>query len=29
MPVATFGPQTMRLGNVTGRQVELGMKIMF
>jgi len=28
-PAATFGPQTMQLGNVTGRQVELGMKITF
>jgi len=28
-PAATFGPQTMQLGNVTGRQVELGMKIIF
>lgn len=28
-PSATFGPQTMQLGNVTGRQVELGMRIIF
>jgi len=28
-PSATFGPQTMELGNVSGRQVELGMKIIF
>jgi hypothetical protein len=28
-PAATFGPQTMQLGNVSGRQVELGMKIIF
>jgi hypothetical protein len=28
-PSATFGPQTMELGNVSGRQVELGMKITF
>ena len=28
-PAATFGPQTMELGNVSGRQVELGMKIIF
>ncbi len=28
-PSATFGPQTMELGNVSGRQVELGMKIFF
>jgi hypothetical protein len=28
-PSATFGPQTMQLGNVSGRQVELGMKITF
>lgn len=28
-PAATFGPQTMQLGNVTGRQVELGMKLIF
>jgi hypothetical protein len=28
-PSATFGPQTQELGNVSGRQVELGMKIIF
>ncbi len=28
-PSATFGPQTMELGNVSGRQVEIGMKIIF
>jgi hypothetical protein len=28
-PAATFGPQTMELGNVSGRQVEIGMKIIF
>jgi hypothetical protein len=28
-PSATFGPQTMELGNVTGRQVEIGMKVVF
>jgi hypothetical protein len=28
-PSATFGPQTMELGNVSGRQVELGLKITF
>ena len=28
-PAATFGPQTMQLGSVTGRQVELGIKIIF
>ena len=28
-PSATFGPQTQELGNVSGRQVELGMKIVF
>lgn len=28
-PAATFGPQTMELGNVQGRQVELGLKIIF
>jgi hypothetical protein len=28
-PAATFGPQTQQLGNVSGRQVELGMKIIF
>ena len=28
-PAATFGPQTQELGNVSGRQVELGMKIIF
>jgi hypothetical protein len=28
-PAAQFGPQTMQLGNVSGRQVELGMKIIF
>jgi hypothetical protein len=28
-PSARFGPQNMELGNVTGRQVELGMKITF
>lgn len=28
-PAATFGPQTQELGNVSGRQVELGMKITF
>ncbi len=28
-PSATFGPQTMELGNVSGRQVELGLKIIF
>ncbi len=28
-PSATFGPQTMELGNVSGRQLELGMKIIF
>ena len=28
-PAATFGPQTMELGNVSGRQVELGMKLIF
>ncbi|HOL69812.1 MAG TPA: carboxypeptidase-like regulatory domain-containing protein [Bryobacteraceae bacterium] len=28
-PSATFGPQTMELGNVSGRQIELGMKITF
>ena len=28
-PAATFGPQTMELGNVSGRQVELGLKITF
>jgi hypothetical protein len=28
-PSAQFGPQNMELGNVSGRQVELGMKIIF
>lgn len=28
-PSATFGPQTMELGSVSGRQVELGLKIIF
>jgi hypothetical protein len=28
-PSATFGPQTMELGNVSGRQVEFGMKLIF
>jgi hypothetical protein len=28
-PAANFGPQTQELGNVSGRQVELGMKIIF
>jgi hypothetical protein len=28
-PSAQFGPQNMELGNVSGRQVELGMKITF
>ncbi len=28
-PSATFGPQTMELGNVSGRQVEFGLKIIF
>jgi len=28
-PAATFGPQTSQLGNVSGRQVEFGMKIFF
>jgi hypothetical protein len=28
-PAATFGPQTMELGSISGRQVEIGMKIMF
>jgi len=28
-PAATFGPQTMELGNVSGRQVELGLKFIF
>ena len=28
-PSATFGPQTMELGNVSGRQVEFGLKITF
>jgi hypothetical protein len=28
-PAATFGPQTMELGSVSGRQMELGMKIIF
>jgi hypothetical protein len=28
-PAATFGPQTMELGGVSGRQVEIGMKIIF
>lgn len=28
-PSANFGPQTQELGNVSGRQVELGMKIIF
>lgn len=28
-PSATFGPQTMELGNVSGRQVEIGLKIIF
>ena len=28
-PSASFGPQTMELGSVSGRQVELGMKIIF
>ena len=28
-PSATFGPQTMQLGNVSGRQVEIGAKIVF
>jgi hypothetical protein len=28
-PAATFGPQTMELGNVSGRQVEIGLKILF
>ncbi len=28
-PSATFGAQTMELGNVSGRQVELGLKIVF
>jgi hypothetical protein len=28
-PSATFGPQTQELGNVSGRQVEIGMKIIF
>jgi len=28
-PSATFGPQTQELGNVSGRQVELGLKIIF
>jgi hypothetical protein len=28
-PTATFGAQTMSMGTVTGRQVELGMKLIF
>jgi hypothetical protein len=28
-PAATFGPQTQELANVSGRQVEIGMKIIF
>ncbi len=28
-PAATIGAQTTQLGNVSGRQVELGMKIIF
>lgn len=28
-PAAQFGPQTQELGNVSGRQVEIGMKIVF
>jgi hypothetical protein len=28
-PAATFGPQTSELGNVSGRQLEFGMKITF
>ena len=28
-PSATFGPQTMELGSVSGRQVEVGLKIIF
>jgi hypothetical protein len=28
-PAAQFGPQTAQLGNVSGRQIELGMKIIF
>jgi hypothetical protein len=28
-PAARFGPQNMELGNVSGRQVELGMRIIF
>jgi hypothetical protein len=28
-PAATFGPQTQQLGNVSGRQVELGLKVIF
>ena len=28
-PAATFGPQTQQLGNVSGRQVELGLKVTF
>ena len=28
-PSAQFGPQSMELGGVSGRQVELGMKIVF
>lgn len=28
-PAATFGPQTMQLGGVSGRQLELGMKLIF
>jgi hypothetical protein len=28
-PSATFGPQTQELGSISGRQVELGMKVIF
>jgi hypothetical protein len=28
-PAANFGAQTQQLGNITGRQVELGLKIRF
>lgn len=28
-PSATFGPQTQEMGNVSGRQVEVGLKIIF
>ncbi len=28
-PTAQFGPQNMEMGNVSGRQIELGMKIIF